>query len=148
MSTGAGEDAWPVVRLEPWTGPWPDDDPDANFKADVATYSLADPLSTVENVARNVGVPTGALVRYVLAKWASGGAEGLLELGPSTVERMRAAVDAAEAEGTDAARLDAYASLAAMVGWLAHGIDDPAGTYPHGGAVPVGDDGPPDSAPA
>ena len=41
----------PVVRLEPWTGPWADDDPDANFKADVATYSHVDPLTTVTNLA-------------------------------------------------------------------------------------------------
>ncbi len=127
----------PVVRLTPWTGPWDSDDPDANFKADVATYSLADPLSTIGNVASNVGIPVGALVRYVLAKWASGGAEGLLELGPSTVERMRDVVAAAEDAGTDEARLEAYATLSAMVGWLSHGVDSPETTYPGGGGDPV-----------
>ncbi len=129
-----GNDAVPVVHLAPWTGPWDADDPDANFKADVATYSLADPLSTIGNVADNLGIPVGALARYVLAKWASGGAEGLLELGPSTVERMRDLVVAAEEAGTDEARLEAYASLQAMVGWLAHGVDSPETTYPTGGA--------------
>ncbi len=129
----------PVLHLVPWTGPFGSDDPDANFKADVATYSLADPLSTLENVSRNLDVPVGALARYVLAKWASGGAEGLLELGPSTVERMRAVVDDAEDADTDEARLAAYRTLAGMVGWLAHGIDDPQATYPHGGAGPPDD---------
>jgi hypothetical protein len=132
---GSGERGVPVVRLEPFTGPWPDDDPDANFKADLAAYSLADPLLTVRNLADNIGVPVGAIVRYVLAKWASGGAEGLLELGPSTVERMRAAVADAEAAGTDEARLAAYEQLAAMVGWLHHGLDEPDATYPSGGAA-------------
>jgi hypothetical protein len=126
----------PVVRLEPFAGPWPGDDPDANFKADVAAYSLADPLVTVRNLAVNIDVPVGAIVRYVLAKWATGGAEGLLELGPSTVERMREAVTAAEAAGTDEARLAAYEQLAAMVGWLHHGMDEPDTTYPHGGSEP------------
>ena len=120
----------PVVRLEPFTGPWPDDDPDANFKADLAAYGLADPLMTIRNLAANIDVPVGAVVRYVLAKWASGGAEGLLELGPSTVRRMQDLVADAEATGTDAARLAAYEQLAAMVGWLGHGLDDPEATYP------------------
>ncbi len=124
----------PVVRLERWTGPWPDDDPDANFKADVATYALADPLATVRRLSGNLDLPVGAVARYVLAKWATGGAEGLLELGPSTVHRMRELVAEAEAAGTDAARLDAYAALAPMVGWLATGLDDPEATYPSGGA--------------
>lgn len=126
----------PVVRLEPFVGPWPDDDPDANFKADIAAYSLADPLVTIRNLAANIGVPVGAVVRYVLAKWASGGAEGLLELGPSTVRRMQAAIADAEAAGTDEARLAAYEQLAAMVGWLHHGLDEPDTTYPKGGEAP------------
>lgn len=120
----------PVVRLEPFRGPWPDDDPDANFKADIATYAMTDPLMTIGNLAGNIDVPIGSIVRYVLARWASGGAEGVLELGPATVKRMHDAVAAAEAAGTDDARLVAYRQLAAMVGWLQHGLDDPDATYP------------------
>lgn len=126
----------PVVRLLQWTGPWADDDPDANLKADVATYAHADPLTTIVNLARNVDVPVGALVRYVLAKWASGGSEALLELGPSTVARMVEVVAAAEAAGTDQARLEAYGVLRDMVGWLDAGRSDPAAAYPDGGAGP------------
>lgn len=130
----AQDEPHPVVRLEPWTGPWPDDDPDANFKADVAAYSLADPLVTVRNLSASLDVPVGAIVRYVLAKWASGGAEALLELGPSTVRRMLDAIERAEDAGTDAARLEAYDTLTSMVSWLGVGLDDPASTYPAGGA--------------
>ena len=108
----------PVVRLQAWDGPWPDDDPDANFKVDVAAYSHADPLLTLTNLARSVDVPVGALVRYVLARWASGGSEGLLELGPSTVERMRAEVERAEAADSDEARLRAYDVLRQQLSWL------------------------------
>ncbi|HEY7295445.1 MAG TPA: DUF6027 family protein [Dehalococcoidia bacterium] len=111
----------PLIRLEPWSGPWPEDDPDANFKTDVALYSLLDPLSTLRTLSRNTGIPLGALCRYVLARWAAGGSEGLLELGPSTVGRMWQACVAAEAEGTDAARLRAYEQLRQMLGWLRAG---------------------------
>ena len=126
----------PLVRLERWSGPWPDDDPDANLKADIATYAHADPLSTLANLARSLDVPVGALVRYVLTKWATGGSEGLLEIGPSTVARMLEVVDQAEEAGTDAARLDAYGVLRQMVSWLGAGQRDPEGTYPTGGAGP------------
>lgn len=107
-----------AVELTPWTGPWPDDDPDANFKADVALYSHVDPMSTIDNMADALGVPAGAIVRYVLAKWASGGSGGLLELGPSMVHRLWAPVERAEAVGTDAARLEAYEQLHQMLAWL------------------------------
>ena len=124
----------PVIRLVRSVPPWPDDDPDANFKVAVAAYAQADPLATVRRLCANLGLPVGAVVRYVLAKWATGGSEAMLELGPSTVERMRAAVADAEQAGTDEARLAAYEQLAVMVGWLGHGLDDPDGTYPSGGA--------------
>lgn len=124
----------PVVRLVTYADTWSADDPDANFRADVAAYSRADPLATIRRLCANLDLPVGAVVRYVLAKWATGGSEAMLELGPSTVERMRAVVREAEQAGTDEARLDAYAQLSAMLGWLAHGLDDPDGTYPRGGS--------------
>jgi len=113
------------VVLEAWYGPWPDDDPDANFKADVALYSLVDPLPTLRRLGENIGVPVGALVRYVLARWATGGSEGVLELGPSTVTRMHQAFEDAEAEGTDEARRAAYDQVRQMVAWLRVPLDQP-----------------------
>ena len=124
----------PVIRLVRSVPAWDDDDPDANFRADVAAYAQADPLATIRNLCSALDLPVGAVVRYVLAKWATGGSEAMLELGPSTVERLRSVVEDAERVGTDEARLEAYGQLAAMVGWLAHGLDDPEGTYPTGGA--------------
>ncbi len=119
----------PVVRLVRSVPPWPDDDPDANFRADVATY-----CRWPRRLCAALGLPVGAVVRSILAKWATGGSEALLELGPSTVDRMRAVVAEAESAGTDEARLRAYEQLQVMVGWLGHGLDDPEGTYPDGGA--------------
>lgn len=108
----------PTVRLEPWTGPWADDDPDANLKREIALYAGVDPLQTVERLAAAVGVPTGALVRYVLARWASAGSAGLLELGPEMVDRLWSVVEAAEYRGDDVARLEAYDQLRQMLSWL------------------------------
>lgn len=123
------DDAAPVVRLEAWTGPWPDDDPDANFKSDVALYSLTDPLQTIRGLSENIDIPVGVLCRYVLAKWASGGSGGLLELGPTMARRLQAVCAEAEAEGTDTARLAAYRQLSEMVAWLNLPLDQPE-AYP------------------
>ena len=114
-----------TITLERWTGPWPADDPDANFKADVALYSALDPLTTLEQLSRNVGVPLGALVRYVLAKYATAGSGAALELGPSATARLAAFIDEAEDIGTDEARLRAYGGLRAYISWLRIPYDRP-----------------------
>jgi hypothetical protein len=115
----------PVVRLEPWTGPWPDDDKDANLKADVALYAKVDPLRTVRGLSTATNVPEGAIVRWVLARWASEGASGLLELGPTMTRRLQAVCADAEAADDDTARLAAYHQLRQMISWLNHPLDHP-----------------------
>ena len=119
------DDDEPTIRLERWTGPWPDDDADANFKADIALYAVHDPLSTLRGLSDNVGVPVGALARYVLARYATGGSGGLLEVGPTMVGRLWEPFARAEAEGTDEARLAAYDQVKQMVSWLKFPLDHP-----------------------
>jgi len=114
-----------VVELVRWTGPWPDDDPDANFKADVALYTMLDPLTTIEVLSNSTGIPVGALVRYVLARWASAGSESLLSAGPSVIERMSATFADAEQSDTTEARLAAYEIVRQMVAWLRVPLDEP-----------------------
>jgi hypothetical protein len=111
----------PTVTLERYTGPWSDDDPDANFRTDVELYTRLDPLSTISVMSTRLGIPVGALCRYVLARWATGGADAALELGPSTVDRMWDACVAADEAGTDAAKLAAYQQLRDMLSWLRAG---------------------------
>ena len=53
----------------------------------------------------------------MLARWASGGSDAVLELGPSTVTRMWQACEEAEAAGTDEARLAAFAQVHQMLSW-------------------------------
>ena len=99
-------------------GPWPEDDRDANFKSDVALYSLVDPLTIIGNLGVGVGVPPGAICRYVLAKWASGGSGGLLEFGPTMTRRLAEVCEPAADAGTDEAHLEAFAQLREMILWL------------------------------
>lgn len=106
------------LDLTPWTGPWPADDKDANLKAEVALYAPLDPLRTLGGLSRSTGIPVGALARYVLAKYATSGSGGLLELGPVMVHRLWEQVEKAEEAGTDEARLAAYDALKALVSWL------------------------------
>lgn len=117
--------AVPAITLEPWAGPWPADDPDANFKADVALYNRLDPLITLQGLSRNLDIPLGALVRYVLAKFATGGSGAALELGPVAIKKLAEFVDVAEAAGTDEARLAAYDGLRQYISWLRLPIDQP-----------------------
>lgn len=115
----------PTVRLARWTGPWPDGDKDANLKADIALYSRTDPLRTISGLSAAIDVPEGAIVRYVLARWASEGASGLLELGPTMTRRLHAVCTTAESAGTDEARLAAYHQLRQMISWLHHPLEHP-----------------------
>jgi hypothetical protein len=113
------------LELVSWAGPWSETDPDANFKADLALYALVDPMTTVENLAAAMDMPEGAIVWYVLAKWASAGSGALLELAPSMVHRLWGPIEAAEAEGTDQARLAAYEQMRQMLSWLRLPLTDP-----------------------
>ena len=117
------------VTIAGWSGSWPADDPDANFKADIAAYSRLDPLSTINNLGESIDVPVGAIVHYVLAKWATEGSGGLLELGPRMARRLKEPFDSAEDEGTDEARLAAYDQARQMIEWLNFPLDHPE-VYP------------------
>jgi len=137
-----------MVVLEPWVGPWSADDPDANYKAEIALYATQDPLSTLRALGDAIGVPVGALARYVLARYATSGSGGLLELGPSMVHRLWEPVEVAEGKGTDEARLIAYEQLRQMISWLRLPLIEDAG-YPRSAspsnadsdAQPSGDEG-------
>ena len=118
-----GEGRW--VLLQPYVGPWPEDDRNANFKQQVAIYSKADPMSTLDRMSRSQDIPVGALARYVLAKWASSGSDGLLEVGPRVVRQMQQVVDRAEAQDTPEARLEAYQTLRQIISWLAVPLERP-----------------------
>jgi hypothetical protein len=110
-----------MMELKPYRDPWPHDDPHANFKAEVACYTAADPLPTMENLSRGTGIPVGCLIRYVLVKYAASGSEARMAMmakDPIVFRQMREHISRAEEDGGDEARLKAYAALKDMIAWL------------------------------
>ncbi len=118
-------DPYETVPLVRWDGPWPDDDPDSDYKRQVADHRLLDPMDTVRGLAEALDIPVGAVVQHILARWATAGSSALMELGSESVNRMRRIFAEAETEGTDDARLAAYGALLGMVSWLSHPLDHP-----------------------
>ena len=113
------------ITLETYRSPFSPEDKDANFKHDVATYTLLDPMPALDRMSGNLNIPVGALVKYVLARWTTSGSDALLEMGPIVVRQMSALIQQAEQENTEAARLQAYDGLRQIVSWLQVPLDDP-----------------------
>jgi hypothetical protein len=109
------------VHFEPYRDSWLPEDPHANFKAEVACYTVADPLPTLEYLSAGTGVPVGSLIRYVLVKWAASGSEAMMAMDPIVFRQMREHVERAEKDGSEAARLKAYEALKQMIAWLGVG---------------------------
>ena len=86
-------------------------------------------MVTIRALGRNVDIPEGALVHYVLAKYATGGSGGLLELGPTMVNRLWEPIERAERAASTEARLAAYGQLRQMIQWLRLPLEDPS-IYP------------------
>jgi len=110
------------MNLPRYTDTWDDNDPHANFKAEVACYTVHDPIPTLERLSAGTGVPLECIVRYVLVKYAASGSDALLAMTPIVVRQMREIVERAE-QGGDDAKLAAYESLKKILQWLALGAE-------------------------
>ncbi len=106
------------MELRPYRDTWGPADRHANFKADVACYTSADPLPTLENLSKSTGIPVECLIRYVLVKYAASGSDALLAMEPIVFRQMRDHVNLAEADGSAEAKLRAYERLKQMIEWL------------------------------
>jgi len=122
---GCGRSDERHLILESWSEAWDVDDPNANFKADVALYSLVDPLVTLCGLSAATDVPVGALANYVLARFATAGSSGMLEVGPAMIQRLWEAVAQAEATDDDGDRLAAFYQLRDLLSWLRGPLFDP-----------------------
>jgi len=112
------------LKLYPYKDSWEDDDPHANFKEEVALYSIVDPLPTLENLSKDTGIPVPALIRYILVKYAASGSDAVLAMTPYVLRQMQEHLDKAEAANTTEARLAAYEALRQMIHWLTIGPVD------------------------
>ena len=55
------------MKLYPYTGTWDANDVHATLKADVAHYTVIDPLPAFYGLSQQTGIPFTCLIRYVLA---------------------------------------------------------------------------------
>ncbi|MEZ4590321.1 MAG: DUF6027 family protein [Chloroflexota bacterium] len=110
-----------MIELKPYEDSWEVNDPHANFKEEVALYSVADPLPTLENLSQDTGIPVPALIRYILVKYTASGSDAVLAMTPYALRQMQDHIDKAETANTDEARLAAYAALRQMISWLTIG---------------------------
>lgn len=107
-----------MIELRPYRESWEETDPHANFKTDVALYTKANPLPTIEQLSNVTGIPVECLIRYVLVKYAASRADALLNMPPIVFQQMQQQVTQAETVGTSEARLDAYEALRQIIAWL------------------------------
>ncbi|MBM3262464.1 MAG: hypothetical protein FJY97_03440 [candidate division Zixibacteria bacterium] len=70
--------------------------PDQNFIDAVKVAAGVDPMPTVRQLARNVGLSPEEIVHYVLVQWASSGAEALMATPPLALRQLKAAADAGD----------------------------------------------------
>jgi hypothetical protein len=109
------------MDLKPYEDSWEEDDPHANFKEEVALYSIVDPLPTLENLSKDTGIPVPALIRYILVKYTASGSDAVLKMTPYALRQMQDHIAKAEDTGTNEAKLAAYEALSQMIHWLSIG---------------------------
>ena len=107
-----------IIELQPFSGQFDDSDSDATFKREVAFYTAIDPMPTLKAMSEQMHIPVGALARYVLARWATSGSEGIMEIGPRVIHQMAEIVREGEAQNSQEARLQAYEKIKSIILWL------------------------------
>ena len=112
----------PIVELQPFTYQFDDSDSDATFKREVAFYTATDPMPTLKAMSERMQIPVGALARYVLAKWATSGSEGIMEIGPRVIHQMAEIVREGEAQDSQEARDQAYEKIKSIILWLSNSL--------------------------
>lgn len=70
------------MKLYPYTDVWETNDAHANFKADVAQNTVADPLPAVYELSQRTGIPVTCLIRYILAKYTTSNGALLATVAP------------------------------------------------------------------
>ena len=97
------------MKLYPYTGTWDANDVHATLKADVAHYTVIDPLPAFYGLSQQTGIPFTCLIRYVLAKYATSDA-AMQATEPLLLQLLDKEIAAADAADRDAALPPAYAT--------------------------------------
>jgi hypothetical protein len=87
-------------------------DSNQNFRDSVALSMLADPRPTLENLARNTGLPYEEVVHHALVRYAASGAEALLAWDPHALRELIAA-----------RRAEAWVKVGSIIDWLEAGLE-------------------------
>ena len=111
------------IELIRWTGPWSDDDPDAQLQGGCGAVHDARSARDAASTQRGNRDPCRSARSLRAGGWASAGSESLLNAGPSIIERMWATFSEAEQTDTSEARLAAYEVVRQMVAWLRAPLD-------------------------
>ena len=97
------------MKHNPYTGTWDANDAHATLKADVAHYTVVDPLPAFYGLSQQTGIPVTCLIRYVLAKYAASDA-AMQATEPLLLQLLNKEIAAADAADSGAALLPAYAA--------------------------------------
>jgi hypothetical protein len=87
-------------------------DSNQNFRDSVALSMLADPRPTLENLARNTGLPYEEVVHHALVRYAASGAEALLAWDPYALRELIAARKAED-----------WVKVGSIIDWLEAGLE-------------------------
>jgi hypothetical protein len=87
-------------------------DSNQNFRDSVALSMLADPRPTLENLARNTGLPYEDVVHHALVRYAASGAEALLAWDPHALRELIAARKAED-----------WVKVGSIIDWLEAGLE-------------------------
>jgi hypothetical protein len=88
------------------------DDPDQNFRDDVARSLQVDPKPTLENLARSTRLTYDEVAHYALVRYASSGAEALLAVDSIALRQL-----------IEARKSGDWAKVGAIIDWLEAGLN-------------------------
>ncbi len=97
------------MKFYPYTDTWDANDAHATLEADVAHYTIVDPLPAFYGLSQRTGIPVTCLIRYILAKYAASYA-AMQATEPLLLRLLDKAIAAADAADRDVALLPAYAT--------------------------------------
>ena len=73
-------------------------DGDRHYIEAVRASAEIDPMPTVRQLAKNVGLSPDEIIHYILVQWAASGSEALMATSPLALRQLKEAADAGDME--------------------------------------------------